>query len=459
MKAALLRWVVWPIGIFLAVVTGLYLVVLAINWRDEPPSAAAKELAAALKTKPALPSAQNAYFPLLALDVERNADPHQTGEREVKRAASLPPFPEAPYQKQYRIDPSFQRDLSLPAICRKDNARCWPSPWQDRALTKRLLTENSLLLQRYQHVLTYPGIKLPFLNTNTPVIDVKHVWNGQWLRLLQALTLLQAGQLDVAAEQLAADMRFYRRAFSASDILLHKMMFDSCLLRQMKAIAAFAHERPALLRNQRLSDAIASPLTPQERSIALALAGEWRFIDQTLQAQANEGARHNAGMFTDEFRPWDALFLPFFKPRATSNRIAADYMAWLRHVDVPIERMPDALRHPIDVTDANTNSGPFAFAYNPFGRIIASVAKPNLNEFAAKTSDLEVYRRALLLTAKLHARDVLAEAVAHAPEVEAVDLRNPYTGKPFQWDAQSSALVFDGLAKRNGTTTHYVVPY
>src|SRR5262245_5313465 len=57
----ILTWIGWIVGSLLGLVVIAYLGLLAINWRDQPPSDAARRLAAIAKNRPPLADAENGW--------------------------------------------------------------------------------------------------------------------------------------------------------------------------------------------------------------------------------------------------------------------------------------------------------------------------------------------------------------------------------------------------------------
>ena len=67
----------------------LYLIFLAANWRDQPPSAAYQRLEQAVTARPRLPAGENAVVYLLGFSAPAGEDPREVGAR---RAAWLENF-------------------------------------------------------------------------------------------------------------------------------------------------------------------------------------------------------------------------------------------------------------------------------------------------------------------------------------------------------------------------------
>jgi len=111
-----LRVILWTIGVIIAVPIVLYLVVLAINLRDQPPSTQALALAAAQPDAADIADSDNAYVFLLGFGSPRDGDPAVIG---AARAAWL---------RKIRNDESLPRDpdpyiLKTPRMSRSSSPR------------------------------------------------------------------------------------------------------------------------------------------------------------------------------------------------------------------------------------------------------------------------------------------------------------------------------------------------
>jgi hypothetical protein len=63
--------------------------------------------------------------------------------------------------------------------------------------------------------------------------------------------------------------------------------------------------------------------------------------------------------------------------------------------------------------------------------------------YPPRLADVEGVRRAAVLATELRSRKIDEQNIE--AELAASNLRTPYTGEPFTWDAEQHALVFIGL--------------
>jgi|GEM_PF-3640496 len=380
-SGVLLRLLIVLIGL----ISLLYLYVFAVNWQDEAPSSAAKELTLILKDR-TLPAQQNAYAMLIGLDVERDTDPYQTGIQEIA-AAEASPNTNSGSEPRYKVDPFFQTNLQLPNGCDNHFENCLKELWTDTALIQRLLFEHEWVLHRYEKVLNYSGWQVIPLYLNARMPSVSAIKKGQWLFLLKALSAAQNDQLNAVAEYMTRDIQFWRHCLETSNALIFKMISAAQLRRDFELVAFLMHKKPALFQNPGLRNILESPLTSKEQGTSLAFAGNWAGDNSLMHSLYQSVKNSRRGLFNEKFRPWDFFLIPLYQPQATSNQIAEDYLKLSGYLDVPIERLSGKIDHIRDLRKKRIDP-PFT-VYNPVGRIILKdfTMPPDVEKYSLQVAE------------------------------------------------------------------------
>lgn len=86
----LLKWLAWLLGGVLVLVVVAYLTLLAVNWRDRPPSQAAIRLAAMYQNRPPVADGDNAYVYVMGFAAARDEDPRAAGVRRLEWMRNIP---------------------------------------------------------------------------------------------------------------------------------------------------------------------------------------------------------------------------------------------------------------------------------------------------------------------------------------------------------------------------------
>lgn len=451
----ILKWIAWCFGGALALVIVAYLTLLAINWRDQPPSAAAERLTAAYRDRTPIADADNGFVYAMGFIVAPDEDPQQAGIRRIEWLRSLPVDPTA----SARPDPvpaydSYQSARS-PAV-EKILSACWRiTPECAGALEgsehtlRAWLASEQWLLDRYRTLLRHPGwLEVMPSNPRAPFDATDSLLEGQ--RLLMARAYLLAGENDAAAvmELLGDDARFWRGVLASSDLLATKMVATIALTQSFTIGNLVLRRLPAEAQLSALPVGWTRPFTIAERSLFRCMAGEWTYSRQLIKH--DPASPKSFGYFD-----WDhdlrskllahvTAFL--FKPQDFSNRHAKLLLQITEAVDVPIEQVPAGLeRVRAILQEPNADRSFLAVLYNPVGSYLLRTMSSVYNPFPypVRVTDLEGVRRAAVLTAQLRAQRINEQSIP--AELEGSDIRTPYSGAPFIWNAKERAVQFIGL--------------
>jgi hypothetical protein len=171
------------------------------------------------------------------------------------------------------------------------------------------------------------------------------------------------------------------------------------------------------------------------------MTGEWLFVSASLQRFDPEVV-YSADSAVDRLRV--RLFGPFYQPQDTINRFADHYWALSETFEAPLESYAAALTRASDLTRAAADSAFRRPLYNLGGGV--HVAELNdFTDYAARVADIEGVRRAALAAVTL--RDAEVPVTDVAVSLRESELRNPYDGSAFRWDATDETIVFRGLER------------
>jgi hypothetical protein len=433
-------------GLVLAPVVA-YGVLVAINWRDQPPSADARRLEAMVAARAPVADAANGYVYMLGFAAPDGSDPLTLG---TQRRAWLDRHVADARGKAMPGTDVDERAARAPAAKRLAEACAHGGPDCERLLQAEpdvlpaWRDAAAVPLARYAQLLTRRAWRevVP-LDALAPMPLMQGALDAQTLYLLQTRELARAGDVAAVRQRLDADLEFWRVVLASSDVLITRMIASGAIERHFDlgnlALRALPHPG-----GDALPPSWSRPFSVRERSMMRAFAGEWRFADAALRASA-AGAAQGAG--TTPTRPRaslaDRLSRPLLRVQATSNRYAATLVALGELSELPGDRLPAA----VDARFAAwQRERTLWHAYNPIGNALASTGLEfALRDYLFRVADLEALRRAAVLAQSLRGAGVGGSDAARA--IDATDLRNPYTGASFGWDARRSAVLIDGRAR------------
>lgn len=433
----------WTVAGGAVLAIALYGALVAINWHDEKPSADALKLQRIILDRPAVPDTANGYVLALGIAAPQAQDPIALGRTRKQFLASLKPSIE-----QFAVLPGEDIDYrasrpeaisALANACKKGDEACLRQVRQDPEQVAQWLASEAWLLERYRGLVRLPQWQdtIP-KGLNAPFPKYAFVLDGQQLLLMRAWQLSCDADGDAARELLQQDLAFWRMVLRSTDMLITKMIAVAAIdrnfsvgnlaLRELHGAGADATP-PALWT---------TPITPEERSMRRALAGEWFLMAAALDTLL--GPDVDLGKLLDA-NVGDRLLRPMVKLQATKNLQAARMVRLASGLDVDYRDLAPAIQ--AMAQDSTTRKDAFHL-YNPVGHLLDRAgASSDYIGYALRVSDLEGTRRAALLAAELRAGSTAT--TDPLDRVRTTTLRNPYTDEPLQWDTATRSIVFVGL--------------
>ena len=429
---------------FLLVVL-LYLILVGINWKDQPPSAAVRQFEQIVASRPAVAADDNASVFILGFGAPAGADPVEVGAR---RMAWLETFDD---DTNRATDPlptelSFQNEGSpvvshLANACGQDADRLQCASvfeslvraWQPDDL-------DSLALRRYEALLTRHAWRdvLP-TDAAAPLPAYANVTHAQRLYLLRLGQWAVQGRLAEVRAGLDADFAFWRGAIPAADTLIARLISVSSLRQHFAFANLILRQLPGEQAIRAVPDDWRREFSPAERSMKRVMAGEmvfWKGIMANAKRQGVQGAAlANVGPGPLE-KLTGYLTDPLFRLQATTNGIADRRMRLCEDFEVPMNQYLQREKAWKEMPAERELS-----LYNPVGNMILQLeGGGSYMVYVLRTASVEGVRRAALLAFQLHANGVAPEAVGSL--VSQSDLRDPYTEKPFEWNAERHSVTF-----------------
>jgi hypothetical protein len=450
------------VGGVLALAATLYLVAVAINWKDKEPSLTAIKFAEFYRSRTPVDDEDNAYVfvlgmgaapgeDVLALGIKRMAW-LQESQRDGKRVLKDDP---APQTYDYRSSRSPEINQLIEG-CRASNSPSCAAEFEaGDQLHRGWLEKEQWLLNRYRTMLQLSAWREPpFLDAAEPFPPYQVAIDGQWLLLAKAKAL--AREKDVAGTRtlLEQDIRFWRRMLESSDILISKMIATVALNRHFELGNVVLRQFSPADSVQVLPAEWHAPISDSERSMLRCLVGEWVFSANVVKTMVDGGdisieyvqdSEHDFfGKATSALT--DVLGLPLFQLQDTINKSAEDLSAIAQMVDVPFDQLDGAFQQIENIGDQRAdNTFLPKSVYNPVGHILLNISAPAYIPYAKRVADIEGTRRAALTAVLLRQQGVKPGQVA--AQLDKIQFTNPYDNKPFVWDSKNGSVVFVGREK------------
>ena len=446
-----LRITGWTLGGLLGLLVLAYLLLLAINWRDRPPSSEALRMAALLDDRPPVADADNAFVYMLGLTVPEGVDVQEAGAKRrdwilaVNRDSSQ--FDHPPDIADEGLGEADELEKqSFRKSCRGEAIECaalldaFAANPRFSALEQRRLSRYRELLKRRTWRESIP------LDLRMPIARYSDVMHGQELYFKELRSLARAGAATEVRARLEADLEFWREVNMSSDFLITKMI-SVAAIRQLYFVGNLVIR--SLPREEQLAsvpDAWRRETSARELAMHQVMAGELRYATFVMREWLNftpwqQGQASNFGPSLP-MTITASLSRPLFQVQDQHNYYATQSLGFAARFQVPLQRYEA-------VTEVERSRMPREFQwrfYNLPGWIIRNLAGDwGFADYPMRVASVEAMRRAALLTVQLRSHGV---ATAQVPEaLRESELRNPFDLQAFHWSEEEQAVVHEGKEK------------
>ncbi len=329
----------------------LYLVLLAVNWRDQPPSAAYRRLEQAVVARPAVPDGENAVVYLLGFSAPAGDNPREVGARRLAWLKSYTDqtTPETdPLQESLDLKSNGSAEMErLDKVCGNVDRQSCAEGFAHAAESWKPPDTEVLTLQRYRNLLGHRAWRevIPE-QPSAPLPAYGGVLHAQRLHLLSLAQVAAQGNATEVRVGLAADFDYWRGAHLNAETLIAKMIAVAALRNHFFFSNLILRRLPA---DQVM---IATPsdwqraFSDDERSMLLVMGGELLFVKGILDYthRAGDLVDSAAGIYerTNTGRWLDYLAKPMFQVQDTANVMADSYLRLCEQFAVPMNQYPAA---------------------------------------------------------------------------------------------------------------------
>jgi hypothetical protein len=421
----------------------LYLILLAVNWKDQPPSADVHKVREVLAARPQLTATDNGVVYVLGFTAPRDQDPREVGARRLawletftaKTSKESDPL-ENPIDLKSNGSPGVE---PLKELCGEYDRKSCAESFEKAAIDWQPTETESRALQRYRALIIHRAWRDVVFKVTAPLPPFADVLHAQRLHQVSMLQHAAKGEVDAVRAGLEAEVVYWRGAQRNAETLIAKMIalaalrnhffFSNLVLRRLPASQVMDALPPDWLRE----------FSEDERSMHLVMAGEWKWVEESVGDELDGGLLSNMLEPTLVDRSLYYLGRPLFQPQDTLNIVADRNMRFSSRFTVPMNQYASA-KESIE-TQFRDHPQPVSI-YNPMGDVILSLTDGSMyTSYAFRTANPVGMRRAALLVAQMRSRRVTADAVES--EVARDELRDPYTGASFEWDAKRTSVIFN----------------
>ena len=450
--------------VLLASAVLLFAVALAVNWNDRPASADTRRLGGLIASRPQVPDAENAYIYLLGFTAPEDEDPVEIGAQRRDWLAEIVPVHFDQGDDPLRTALKFREageasQQAFKSACQEDDRKDCGAEFEALSASWRPSHLDALALVRYERLLTrYHLRELVRLDLRAPLPPYGEVLYTQRIALLAQMQNATAGRLDEIGRFLRADIAFWRAQQRAANSLISKMIAVAALRNHFYFSNLILRRIPADKVMSVVPEDWSREFSAEERSMLAVMAGELLFVENTF-AELEEGDLEKPGDDeSEESRERAAIRraiydfeMIFFQQQDQVNFYATRYAHMADAFDIPMVRYAEAEASFREFLESEPRG---MHLYNPIGCWIRDQDDGmSYAEYPLRVASVEGMRRAALVTTQLRSRAVFELDLSS--ELERADLRNPYTGAAFEWNAGRRAVVFKGAEVHRWRSNEY----
>ena len=438
------------------------------NRFDQPPSPAAIRLSAPASRT--VEDVDNAWLYLTGIGAPAGEDPIVYARRRVATLAarlSQNPVPPADAAEKALFTDAVSH-VSADALvdgtaelCPVTVANCIEWAERNEGVLRRLRVANTLRLERYEHLVRMrgwdnlypPRFETPFPSSSVATLH-RTLIAGDLGRAIDAADV--AGQVQALA-RLADVVEFWQRV-ARHPPELFSVMLASSEIEGAHRLAGDLLERVSLPVDNGLDaqlDRVLQPLEAIDWQRALAfeyktfvhaisseMPGLWGVLRRCITRSNADGCLKSLAMVSA------------FVPQASFNLHAENVEAmrrWIEADATDVERARSVYGAELEAGFVQLDDARVALrqmSYNYSGRVLASIAIP-ASDWGLRVHDREALRRMLLIKRTALRERVPASAMPDFLAAQPANLRDPYSGRAFEWDGLFREIHFAPEAKEH----------
>ena len=453
-KESVLKIVACVLKWLLIVLASVVILVLACWWLL-PDEALLPEAEKLLTARGAPPAVRNGYFLLWGMRASPGQDAHAVGQIIVAEHDKLIAAGGdlANFKAESFLGPTPLLTASLgQRLCDIEKQKCLAVYQGARTQIETDLDRHKVYLERYRALRSYPEFAevMSFTSTSPMPEFVPVTRMSDLADAAIAIQVASPETREAAVNELAAEIALWKRLLRDSDMLLTQMVSVALLQRKYRLASEIMNTYPEALRDYpaRMAE-LTQPLPLRDATLVRALRGEFRFAASSYRNIKSMGQIPGADDASGIGKLVDAFSLAgSYRPNATINRAYGMYQENAKlYAQPPKEVLAGhaQLKERHNDIDAWT---PDTIVYNPTGKVLTGIAAADFSTYAFRLHDLAGLSRLIDIQRRVAEGSLSSERMTEFLASLDADQKDPYTGKPMEWNAKDRTISFAGHGNR-----------
>lgn len=332
-------------------------------------------------------------------------------------------------------------------FCRYKSEPCLPFFRKNRKAIRRMLRDNHVLVQRMEHLETYPH----FTETMVASFEMPLAYTPLHNDLLLAKAALTAdsGHVTQALNELQRSNRFWRMVLAESTTLIGKNWAQAIIYRDIRLATEIMARYPLSAKQFATVQSMLRPLEQKELSMSNAIKNEFQNSDSILRYVIRSAREKNEGFFDSERYLVNSLLEPLWQPNDMRNDSLKFYRRYEQIGRLTAPELSDYIKNKATAEIGDRYAYHWNYVYNPLGKFIASAAGPDyfLLGYIVRPHNLDARIRLIAVRFNILKNRIPRRRIPSYLEKIDASLKNPYTGETPHWDSKTSTLYFSVVSQ------------
>ena len=429
----------------------LFFAFIIINWGDEDLK---PEVVQALAWKPPANAYQNnGYLTLLGIKAPMEMDAEKVGkkalESELARFASMQKMhKEMPTQVLNSAEVEEYIDWKDNQCDYQKQQNCVDFYLQQGADKLTLvMASQARLTARYNTIRqakNYIEMMPPMITSQ--ILKYQLLTSASELERIRAIIDMADNRMDIGLQGYVNNAMFSRKLLRESNSLISHMVAISMMQRDTRILSELMTKYPEIATKY------SAQLMPMFETVSTAEYNLEKSFknerDMSLQVMSNlkhataKDVSNNSSLIKNTLI---SIFTLGFQPNATANLFYDWGTLRLELAQAKASQLDE-----VKEKSRNKHKDLLGIGYgwfyikNPVGKILASIAEPEYENYIERQHDLDGYLKMLKMQL-----DVLADVVAK-DKTSGIKVHDPYTQKLMQYDVDTGVLTFEGRQASTG---------
>lgn len=446
---------------FLVVFT-LFVLLVLINWRDEPLSDEARAL---LETKPVeVPDRENIFVAMAGFNAPEGSDVFEYGRSRTKDI-----------EKQFEQDPfglvlitaSKSSDNQKEALLWQDaeprfdcqigrEINFWECAHSKKESLEKTLAANETLVRRYHLLQELPHYAPPVPNTGGMTDFYSQITTAQRNLIAQTMLDIENGKAKEGLAFFKKDTAFWRRNLEEKSTLLDAMIAMAFVAKDVYGVSLSLSSPSTEVEGQASEwRELLTPLSHEQSRLRPAMEGEIRTAYYSSPMWKKGTSYQEAKDLCDLMKSTEFgcpawqwwlernIETLFFQPNASFNYFTPVYKTWLKLTDLPwndyIKQRDETLAPLADASKPGID-----WIYNPHGKRQRLLLVYVWDDYVVRVHDFDTYLRMVRLQLELRLAKTPSSEI---PAFIAQDKAFCSPCSDFSWNAETRMLSFQPIAK------------